>query len=56
VQCASSAFVAGTCAWAPFGAPIPAGATYGTFDSDDDHVYAMVVPSTGSPEVLRIAK
>jgi hypothetical protein len=62
VQCASSAFVAGTCAWAPFGAPIPAGATYGTFDSDDDHLYAMVIPSSCSTgdtrcsEVVRIAK
>lgn len=56
VQCASSAFAAGTCTWAPIGTALPAGTTFDTFDSDADHLYAQTRTSAGVADVLRIAK
>ena len=56
VQCASPAFAAGTCSWAPFGAPLAAGTTFGPFDSDENHLYARTVTATGAGDVIRIAR
>jgi hypothetical protein len=56
VQCASPAFAAGTCSWAPFGAPLAAGTTFGPFDSDENHLYARTVTAAGAGDVIRIAR